>query len=300
MKSKSLNRYAWLSVGAALCTIVLKAFAWRLTDSVGLLSDAIESFVNLAGALMALGMLSVAARPANDSHAYGHTKAEYFSSAFEGVLILAAAVWIAVEAVERLTDPRPIVSASIGLAVAALATAVNLATARILMSVGREAKSIALEADAHHLFTDVWTSIGVIAGVGLVWVTGWLWLDPTIALLVAANIVWTGWHLARRSAAGLMDASLPGAELKQIEAILAAYRQQGLEFHALRTRQAGSRAFVTMHVLVPGAWTVQQGHEWSERIEADLRRALPGVHVTTHIEPKEDPVSQVDKDLDRP
>jgi cation diffusion facilitator family transporter len=300
MKSKSLNRYAWLSVGAALCTIVLKAFAWRLTDSVGLLSDAIESFVNLAGALMALGMLSVAARPADDSHAYGHTKAEYFSSAFEGVLILAAAVWIAMEAVERLTDPRPIVSASIGLAVAALATAVNLATARILMSVGREAKSIALEADAHHLFTDVWTSIGVIAGVGLVWVTGWLWLDPTIALLVAANIVWTGWHLARRSAAGLMDASLPGAELKQIEAILAAYRQQGLEFHALRTRQAGSRAFVTMHVLVPGAWTVQQGHEWSERIEADLRRALPGVHVTTHIEPKEDPVSQVDKDLDRP
>jgi cation diffusion facilitator family transporter len=300
MKSKSLNRYAWLSVGAALCTIVLKAFAWRLTDSVGLLSDAIESFVNLAGALMALGMLSVAARPANDSHAYGHTKAEYFSSAFEGVLILAAAVWIAMEAVERLTDPRPIGSASIGLAVAALATAVNLATARILMSVGREAKSIALEADAHHLFTDVWTSIGVIAGVGLVWVTGWLWLDPTIALLVAANIVWTGWHLARRSAAGLMDASLPGAELKQIEAILAAYRQQGLEFHALRTRQAGSRAFVTMHVLVPGAWTVQQGHEWSERIEADLRRALPGVHVTTHIEPKEDPVSQVDKDLDRP
>jgi cation diffusion facilitator family transporter len=300
MKSKSLNRYAWLSVGAALCTIVLKAFAWRLTDSVGLLSDAIESFVNLAGALMALGMLSVAARPADDSHAYGHTKAEYFSSAFEGVLILAAAVWIAMEAVERLTDPRPIGSASIGLAVAALATAVNLATARILMSVGREAKSIALEADAHHLFTDVWTSIGVIAGVGLVWVTGWLWLDPTIALLVAANIVWTGWHLARRSAAGLMDASLPGAELKQIEAILAAYRQQGLEFHALRTRQAGSRAFVTMHVLVPGAWTVQQGHEWSERIEADLRRALPGVHVTTHIEPKEDPVSQVDKDLDRP
>jgi cation diffusion facilitator family transporter len=300
MRSKSLKRYAWLSVGAALCTIVLKAYAWRLTDSVGLLSDAIESFVNLAGALMALGMLSVAARPADDSHAYGHTKAEYFSSAFEGVLILVAAIWIAMEAVERLTDPRPIGSVSIGLAVSALATAVNLATARILMRVGREAKSIALEADAHHLFTDVWTSIGIIAGVGLVWVTGWLWLDPTIALLVAANIVWTGWHLARRSAAGLMDASLPRAELKQIEAILAAYRQQGLEFHALRTRQAGSRAFITMHVLVPGAWTVQQGHEWSERIEADLRRALPGVHVTTHIEPKEDPVSQVDKDLDRP
>jgi len=149
------------------------------------------------------------------------------------------------------------------------------------------------------LQTDVWTSIGVIAGVSLVWASGWLWLDPTIALLVAANIVWTGWHLARRSAAGLMDASLHDSELKQIEAILASYRQQGLEFHAVRTRQAGARAFVTMHVLVPGAWTVQQGHDWSERIEADLRRALPGVHVTTHIEPKEDPVAHGDQELDR-
>ncbi len=300
MESKSLKRYAWLSIAAALSTILLKGIAWKLTDSVGLLSDAIESFVNLAGALMALGMLSVAARPADESHAYGHTKAEYFSSAFEGFLILGAAVWIAVEAVERLFNARPVQAALIGLGVAVLATIVNFVTARILMTVGRRSRSITLEADAHHLLTDVWTSIGVIAGVALVWLTGWLWLDPTIALLVAANIVWTGWRLMHRSAAGLMDASLPVSELKQVEAILVSYRQKGLEFHALRTRQAGARTFITLHVLVPGAWTVQQGHDWSERIEADLRRALPGVHVTTHLEPKEDPVSMVDQDLDRP
>jgi cation diffusion facilitator family transporter len=300
MRPKSLKRYAWLSIVAALSTILLKGIAWRLTDSVGLLSDAIESFVNLAGALMALAMLSLAARPADDSHAYGHTKAEYFSSAFEGFLIFAAAVWISLEAVERLLSARPVQAAGIGLGVAIVATIVNFATARILMKVSRESRSITLEADARHLLTDVWTSVGVIAGVALVWLTGWLWLDPTIALLVAANIVWTGWHLLRRSAAGLMDVSLPRSELTQIEAVLASYRPQGLEFHALRTRQAGKRAFVSVHVLVPGAWTVQQGHDWSERIEADLRRVLPSVHVTTHIEPKEDPLSQVDQELDRP
>ncbi len=167
------------------------------------------------------------------------------------------------------------------------------------MTVGRTSRSITLEADAHHLLTDVWTSIGVIIGVGLVWLTGWLWLDPTIALLVAANILWTGWQLMRRSAAGLMDASLPKAELDRIEAILASYRRQGLDFHALRTRQAGRRAFITLHILVPGAWTVQHGHDWSERIEADLRKAVPGAHVTTHLEPMEDPVSHIDRELDR-
>ena len=300
MGPKSLKRYAWLSIAAALSTILLKGTAWRLTDSVGLLSDAIESFVNLAGALMALGMLSLAARPADDSYAHGHGKAEYFSSAFEGFLIVVAAVWIATEAVGRLLNARPIEAVGLGLGVAVLATIVNFATARILMTVGRKSRSIALEADARHLLTDVWTSIGVIGGVALVWLTGWLWLDPIIALLVAMNIVWTGWQLMRRSAAGLMDASLPHSELGQIEAVLDTYRQQGLEFHALRTRQAGTRAFMTLHVLVPGAWTVQHGHDWSERIEADLRKALPGLHVTTHLEPKEDPISQVDQELDRP
>ena len=300
MGQKSLQRYAWLSIAAALATILLKGLAWKLTDSVGLLSDAIESFVNLAGALMALGMLALAARPADDGHAHGHTKAEYFSSAFEGFLILVAAVWIAVEAIGRLLDPRPVQLAVIGLSVAVVATIVNFATARILLRVGRESRSITLEADAHHLFTDVWTSVGVMVGVALVWLTGWLWLDPTIAMVVAANILWTGWHLMRRSAAGLMDASLPGPELARIEDVLSKYRAQGLQFHALRTRQAGTRAFVTLHVLVPGAWTVQQAHDWSERIEADLREAVPGAHVTTHLEPNEDPVSHLDQELDRP
>ena len=181
-----------------------------------------------------------------------------------------------------------------------LASVINLATARILMRVGREHNSITLEADAHHLMTDVWTSAGVIVGVGLVWLTGWLWLDPVIALLVAANIVWTGWQLMQRSAAGLMDVSLAAEKLAQIEAVLAGYRVQGLDFHALRTRQAGSRAFVTLHVLVPGQWTVQQGHDWAERIEADIRQVVPHAHVTTHLEPLEDPVSMVDQELDRP
>jgi cation diffusion facilitator family transporter len=159
--------------------------------------------------------------------------------------------------------------------------------------------SITLEADAHHLLTDVWTSVGVIAGVALVWATGWLWLDPVIALLVAMNIVWTGWQLLQRSASGLMDVSVPDDELRAIEAILEGYRQQGVAFHALRTRQAGTRAFVTVHLLVPGAWTVQHGHDWSERIEADIRRAVPHAHITTHLEPIEDPVSLADQDLDR-
>jgi cation diffusion facilitator family transporter len=300
MQPTSLKRYAWLSIAAALSTILLKGIAWRLTGSVGLLSDAIESFVNLAGALMALWMLTLAALPADDDHAHGHGKAEYFSSAFEGFLIFLAALSIGYAAVDRLLHPQAIEAVGIGLAVSVVASLINLATARILLGVGRKYRSITLEADAHHLLTDVWTSAGVIVGVGLVWLTGWLWLDPAIALLVAANIVWTGWQLMHRSAAGLMDVSLAAPELGQIEAVLDGYRRQGLDFHALRTRQAGSRAFVTLHVLVPGHWTVQHGHDWSERIEADIRRAVPYAHVTTHLEPKEDPLSQVDRDLDRP
>ena len=299
MLPASLKRYAWLSIAAALATILLKGLAWWLTGSVGLLSDALESFVNLAGAMMALAMLSLAALPADEYHAHGHGKAEYFSSAFEGFLILVAAVSIAYAAVERLLNPQPLGAVGIGLAVSVAASVINLATGRILLGVGRKYRSITLEADAHHLLTDVWTSVGVIAGVGLVWVTGWLWLDPVIALLVAMNIVWTGWQLLQRSAAGLMDVSIPEEELKTIEAILDGYRQQGLEFHALRTRQAGTRAFITVHLLVPGAWTVQHGHDWSERIEADIRQAVSHAHITTHLEPMEDPVSLADQELDR-
>ena len=300
MPASSLTRYAWLSIAAAIATILLKGVAWRLTGSVGLLSDAIESFVNLAGALMALWMLTLAALPADHDHAHGHGKAEYFSSAFEGFLILLAAVSIGYTSIERLMDPQPLEAVGAGLLVSVVASVINFATARILMEVGRTHNSITLEADAQHLMTDVWTSIGVIAGVGLVWLSGWLWLDPAIALLVAANIVWTGWRLMQRSAAGLMDVSLPAAQLEQVEALLAGYRRQGLDFHALRTRQAGSRAFVILHVLVPGHWSVQQGHDWAERIEADIRGVLPHAHVTTHLEPLEDPVSMVDQELDRP
>lgn len=299
MLPASLKRYAWLSIAAALATILLKGLAWWLTGSVGLLSDALESFVNLAGAVMALAMLTLAAMPADDDHAFGHGKAEYFSSAFEGGLIFIAAISIAYAAIDRLLNPQEIEAVGMGLAVSVVASLINLATARTLMKVGRQHNSITLEANAHHLLTDVWTSAGVMIGVGLVWLTGWLWLDPAIALLVAANIVWTGWQLLRRSAEGLMDKSIPQEQIKAIEGVLEGYREQGLDFHALRTRQAGTRAFITLHVLVPGAWTVQQGHDWLEKIEADIRCVVAHAHVTTHLEPMEDPVSLFDEPLDR-
>lgn len=299
MVSSSLQRYAWLSIATALATILLKGVAWWLTGSVGLLSDALESFVNLAGALMALAMLSLAATPADENHAHGHGKAEYFSSAFEGFLILIAAISIGYAAVGRLINPQALEDVGVGLAVSVVASIINFATARILLDVGRRNGSITLEADAHHLMTDVWTSVGVIGGVGLVWATGWLWLDPVIAILVAVNIVWTGWQLLQRSAAGLMDVSLPEETRSAIEAVLDRYRSEDLEFHALRTRQAGASAFATIHVLVPGNWTVQKGHDYSERIEADLRAVVPRLHVTTHVEPKDDPVSLADAGLER-
>lgn len=295
----NLKAYAWLSIAAALATIGLKAWAWWLTGSVGLLSDALESLVNLAGALMALWMLHVAAQPADDCHAYGHGKAEYFSSGFEGLLILAAALGIAWTAIERLLAPQPLEAVGIGLAVSVVAAIVNFLTARVLLAAGRAHQSITLEADAHHLLTDVWTSAGVIVGVAAVSLTGWLWLDPILALLVAANIVWTGVALLRRSAAGLMDAALPPEQQQAVETVLAGYTGQGLVFHALRSRQAGARVFISVHVLVPGSWTVQQGHDWLERIEADIRGVLPRAHVLTHLEPIEDPVSQEDQHLDR-
>ncbi|MFP5410123.1 MAG: cation diffusion facilitator family transporter [Gammaproteobacteria bacterium] len=299
MLPASLKRYAWLSIGAAVATILLKGWAWWITGSVGLLSDALESFVNLAGALMALAMLTLAARPADENHAHGHGKAEYFSSAFEGALILVAALGIGYAAIDRLLHPQPLEAVGIGLAVSVVASLVNLATARTLMRVGTQSRSITLEADAHHLMTDVWTSAGVIVGVALAWATGWLWLDPAIALAVAANILWTGWKLLQRSAEGLMDVSVSADDLRAIQSVLDAYSREGLAFHALRTRQAGTRAFVSFHVLVPGAWSVQHAHDWSERIEADVRRALPHAHLTTHLEPIEDPLSLADQDLDR-
>lgn len=292
-----LRRFALISIAAAIATILLKGAAWWLTGSVGLLSDAIESFVNLAGALMALWMLYIAAQPADAEHPHGHDKAEYFSSAFEGFLIVVAAVSIGYTAVNRLMHPQPLEAVGFGLLVSVLASAVNFGVARILLRAGTEHRSITLEADAHHLMTDVWTSVGVIGGVALVWLTGLNWLDPVIALLVAANIVWTGWQLMRRSASGLMDVALPASERARIERILATFGGDGVRFHALRTRQAGRRAFISVHVLVPGDWSVKAAHDYSERIEAALREQFPHVNVTTHLEPIEDPLSMADESL---
>ena len=286
MLSNSLQRYAWLSIFTAVATILLKSLAWWLTGSVGLLSDAFESVVNLAGASMALAMLTLAAIPADDNHPYGHGKAEYFSSAFEGLLIALASISIIYAAIVRLLNPQALEDVGIGLLVSVVASVLNMATAQTLLSAGRLHHSISLEADARHLFTDVWTSGGVILGVGLVWVTGWLWLDPIIAIVVAANILHTGWQLLRRSADGLMDASLPAETLNVIEEVMNSYRREGIDFDALRTRQAGTDSFASLHVLVPGDWTVQKGHDYADRIEADLRTAVPHLRVITHLEPK--------------
>ncbi len=294
-----LMRFAWLSVAAALLTIGLKAAAYWLTGSVGLLSDALESFVNLAGALMALGMLAVAARPPDEEHAYGHSKAEYFASVVEGTLILIAAASISIAAVHRLVVPQQLEQIGAGLAVSAIAAAVNWGVARVLLRAGRANDSITLEAGARHLLADVWTSAGVLAGVGAVALTGWQPLDPLVALVVAANIVRTGLYLVNESVSGLMDAALPPGDQGTVRQVLARHAGGGVQFHALRTRQAGPVRFVSVHVLVPGDWSVQRGHELLEHIEADIRTALPNTRVFTHLEPLEDPASFDDLSLDR-
>ena len=297
--TRRLTRFVFLSIAAAVATIALKAVAWLLTGSVGFLSDAAESIVNVVGALVALIAIRVSVRPPDDDHAYGHEKAEYLSAGAEGALILAAAVGIAWVAVARLLDPQPLSDVGVGVAVSAVAAGLNLIVATLLMRVGREQRSITLEADGRHLMTDVWTSIGVIVGVIAVLLTGWERLDPIIALLVAINIVRTGIQLLGRSAGGLMDHALGPAEQAEIQAVLDAHREDGVEFHALRTRQAGRRAFVSLHLLVPGAWTVQQGHDLAERVERDLRERLPYATVFTHVEPREDAASFEDVSLDR-
>jgi len=296
---RKLMRFAWLSIAAAVATILLKALAYWVTGSVGLLSDALESFVNLAGALMALAMLSLAARPPDANHAYGHGKAEYFSSGVEGGLILIAAISISVAAVDRLLHPRALEQLGLGLGVSVIASLVNLGVSVVLMRAAKQYDSITLKANAHHLMTDVWTSAGVLAGVGAVALTGWLWLDPVVALLVAANIVWTGVRIVHASVLGLMDTALPPEEQAAIVAVLDGYVTDEVNYHALRTRQAGPRRFVSVHVLVPGEWSVMRGHGLVEKIEADLRSTLPMLSVDTHLEPQEDPAAHNDLDLDR-
>ncbi len=296
---KSLTRFAWLSIAAALVTIGLKTTAYLITGSVGLLSDAVESLVNLLGGIMALAMLTIAARPADEDHAYGHGKAEYFSSGLEGGLILVAAISIAVAAVMRLITPQPLHELGIGLTVSVAASVVNLIVALLILRAGRKHNSITLEANGKHLLTDVWTSVGVLAGIGLVALTGWHWLDPVVALLVAANIIWTAIGIMRRSVGGLMDISISPADLDAVRKIFQNYEAGGVKFHALRTRQSGAQRFISVHVLVPGDWTVQRGHELLEKIEADIRHAVADAVVFTHLESLDDPASWEDEDLER-
>lgn len=299
MNAVSLTKYGWISIVAAVFTILFKALAWKITGSVGLLSDALESGVNLVGGVMALAMLTVAARPADADHPHGHGKAEYFSSGTEGGLIVLAALGIAYAAGERLFHPQPLEEVGLGLAISTLASLVNLGVALLLLKVGKEHNSITLEANAKHLLTDVWTSVGVLIGVGIVALTGWKPLDPIVALLVAANIIWTGIGIIRDSILGLMDTALNADDLAKVDQVLKSHSKPPVQFHAIRTRQAGARKFVTLHVLVPGEWTVQRGHELLEQIENDIRTAIPGTTVLTHLESLEDPSSWEDTTLDR-
>jgi cation diffusion facilitator family transporter len=293
-------RYALISVAAALGTIALKGGAYLLTGSIGLLSDALESLINLVAALVALLALWVAARPADAEHTYGHTKAEYFSSGFEGVLIFLAAASIMYAGLVRLLHPQAIEAPGIGLAISACATAINFGTARVLFAAGRRNDSITLEADAQHLMADVWTSIGVIVGVGAAVLTGWHRLDAIVAIVVAVNVLRSGGKLLWRSMLGLLDTSLPENMVQSIRGILEAHAGDGVRYHALRTRQAGARRFISFHILVPGGWTVQRGHDLLETIEEQIRAAVPNSTIDTHLEPIEDPVSWEDTRLERP
>ena len=296
----SARTYAVLSIVAAVLTIGLKVGAYLVTGSVGLFSDAAESVVNLVAAVTALWALTFAARPPDEEHAFGHNKAEYFSSGLESALIIIAAVWIGATAWDRLMNPQPLENVGLGLAITLVATAMNGGVALVILRAGRKLRSITLRADAHHLLTDVWTSLGVVLGIATVQLTGWLVLDPVIALLVAANIVWTGVRLLNDTAHGLLDTALPPEDQDAISRVLSRYEKKDVRFHAVRTRASGTRRFISMHVLVPGRWTVQQGHDLSEEIEKEIAEALQGNSTFfIHVEPSEDPASFADESLDR-
>ena len=293
-----LTKFAWLSIAAALVTIALKTAAWLITGSVGLLSDAAESVVNLVAAVVALFALRVAARPADKNHHFGHSKAEYFSSAIEGVMIFVAAVVIVAFAVERLIFPRPLEEIGVGLLITVGASVINGAVALVLLGAGAKYNSITLRADGHHLMTDVITSAGVVVGIGLVWITGWNWLDPVVALLVGLNILWTGWRLVSESASGLMDESLPKEQNARLRGILAEHETEEIKFHAFRTRISGARAFMEFHMLVPGAWSVQRGHDAMEDLIDLIQEEFAELRVIGHLEPIEDPRSYEDIHID--
>jgi cation diffusion facilitator family transporter len=288
-KAPDLRRYAWLSIAAAILTIALKSVAYLVTGSVGLLSDAAESVVNLVAAIVALVALTVAARPADAGHHYGHGKAEYFSAGLEGLMIFVAAGVILVSAVRRFIHPAALDSLGLGVAISTAATVINVAVGLLLIRVGRRERSVTLTADGKHLMTDVWTSAGVLAGVVLVGVTGWQRLDPVVATIVGINILVTGGRLVAQSVRALLDQSLGPVELAAVVAVLDRFRSAEVGFHGLQTRESGRQRFVSMHVLVPGAWTVKAGHDLLEQVEQAIREELPDTTVLTHLEPREDP-----------
>ena len=291
-------RYAWLSVGVAVATLVIKGIAYDLTRSVGILSDALESIVNLTAALVAVRVLRESSKPPDKEHAYGHGKAEYFSSLFEGVLIGLAAVSIVVTAVNRLLRPEPIADIPLGIAFALGASLLNFFVAGLLLRVGRKHRSIALEANGEHLMSDVWTSVGILAGLAAFAITQWQPLDSLIALVVAVKIGWTSFQLIRRSIQGLMDSSIPETEIQVINAILNRYKERGIDFHALRTRQAGAHSFVSVHIITPGDWSIKRGHDLLEVIESEIHDAVPLCTIFTHLEPWEDPRSWTDAGIE--
>ncbi len=288
---ENLTRFAWLSIAAAVVTIVLKFTAYVLTGSVGLLSDAAESVVNLVAAFVALIALHVAAQPADEDHPFGHSKAEYFSAAVEGVMIFVAAVFILWTSVQRFLAPEPLDNVGVGLGVSVAASVVNGLVAMVLMRAGRRHNSITLVADGKHLLTDVWTSVGVVVGVTLVALTGFLRLDPIIAFLVGCNIIWTGWHLIRESVDGLMDHAPSAEDQATITSVIGEFVGADVQIHGVRARVAGHQQHVAMHVLVPGEWTVQRGHDLLEQIEARFLERFAHMSIDTHLEPIEDPRS---------
>ena len=289
-----LRKYAWLSIAAALATIFLKGAAWQVTGSVGLLSDAAESLVNLVAAILALVALTVAMRPPDKSHHFGHSKAEYFSAASEGVMIVIAAGVIIVTSVQRFLNPQPLEQVGMGLIISVVASVINGLVSMVLLRVGRAHRSMTLLADGKHLWTDVVTSMGVIVGVGLVWITKWERLDAIVAFAVAINILFTGGKLLRDSRDGLMDISLPKPDNALLRDTLDRFRSQEIDFHAYRTRESGHRRFMECHMLVPGDWTVQQGHDAIEDVTEALHEVMPELRVLIHLEPIEDPRSYLD------
>lgn len=300
IQRENLTRYIWLSILAAILTIALKATAYFYTNSIGLLSDALESVINLIAAIVALLMIKIAIQPPDDDHEFGHDKAEYFASGIEGTLIFIAAIGIAYTAIPKLYAPQAIENVGIGLIISVAASAINLLVGILLIKIGKQNHSIVLEADGRHLLTDVWTSVGVVLGVILVSFTGWLILDPIIALIVALNIIWTGFQLIKRSALGLMDTASSPETVANVKMILDDFvEKQGIDYHALRTRQSGAKNFISVHILVPDEWTVQKGHDLTEEVEMQILRAVPESTVFTHLEPLEDPLSFADLELFR-